>query len=360
MRGRGTCASGSEAASASIVGRVAFVAVLSGCGGWQGPPPGSAGAQASNRVKDQPDDRDLPALIPVGVQTVIDVDMAALRRSAWTSPIMEGRDPKTRATKAEALGYDDVEDVDRIIYAVTTVGVAAPTLVVAQGRFQSSRVEDAFRARWPAAVVDRWRGILVLSSGENAIAFLTARTFTSGAPTAVRAVVDRAHGVGADIEADPALGTMRRALCPEGPDARPVILATIAVDDRLRARVGDAVLMPRELRQVGLRVDAGQSLDVNALGILDDRKSASALGRRLGMLLSDPMTRLGLSAIGLGMLLPQTRVTIDGARVRVRTSIDGEARAQVTASLRVLVDSVRGGDGTGVGSGLGAGSPGSW
>jgi hypothetical protein len=326
---------------AALVDCGVLAVVVSSCGMWQEPPAGSVGSLAGPGPRDRPDDENLAALVPEGVETVIDIDMAALRRSPWIGPVLQSRDPRATASKADALGYDDVMDVDRIIYAVTTAGADTPTLVIAQGRLGAERIEDAFRIRWPAAVVDHWRGIAVLSSGENAISFLTARTFASGPPAGVRAVVDRAFGIGPNLGTDPVLGPVRRALCPEGRAAEPAILVTVAIDQNIRARVGDAAPLPRELRQVGLRVDVGQSLDLQALGILDDRPAADALARRLAALLGDRGTRMGLGAIGLAALLAETRVTADGSRVRIRASIDDDHRDEVTTSLRMLMVSLR-------------------
>jgi hypothetical protein len=329
-----------------------------GCAIWDESSPALAGGGAHSAASRRagPDDGDPPSLVPIGVETVIDVDVALLRQSPWVMPALEARDRRARAAKEDALGYDDVADVDRIIYAVTMAGADAPTLVIAQGRFQSVRVQEAFRVRWPATVVDKWRGIAVLSSGENAIAFLTSRTFAAGAPASVHAVIDRGFGIGTDVSTDPALGPTRRALCPEGRNARPAVLATVAIDDRMRARVGDTVPLPRELRQVGLRLDVGQSVELWALGILDDRDAAAALARRLGVLVQDPTTRLVLGAVGLGMLPPRTRVTSEGARVLLHASVDDEHRSSLAAMLRTLVASRAGGTpGT-----LGAGGFGSW
>lgn len=316
--------------------RCALAAVLAtGCAWWDD---GGAVKRAGGPPYEQPRDDDPGALVPAGVQTVIDADMAQLRRSPWVIPALESRDQRLRIRKEEALGYDDVADVDRLIYAVTAAGADAPTLVIVQGRFQTARVQEAFRARWPAAVLDRWRGIPVLASGENAIALLTARTFVSGAPASVRTVIDRAFGMGVEVGADPALGPVRRALCPEGAPAKPAVLAVVAVDDRIRARVGDAAPVPRELRQIGVRLDLGQSLTLQALGLLDDREAAAALARRLNGLLTDPLTRLTMRAMGLGMLLTGTRLTLDGARVLVHLSVSDDHRAQLSTLLKTAIE----------------------
>lgn len=325
--------------------------VVGGCAAWDeklGDPAGRGNA----KIRDRPDDSNPGALVPAGVQTVIDLDMAQIRGSTWVAPALDARDQRVRAAKAETLGYDDVTDVDRLIYAVTAAGADAPTLMIAQGRFDSARVQDAFRTRWPGAAVDGWRKIPLLATGENAIALLTARTFVSGTPAMVRAVIDRAFGVGADISADPALGPTRRALSPQGRPPNPAILAAVAIDDTIRARVGDAAPMPRELREVGIRLDLGQDVEAQALGFLDDPESARSLARRLNAMLRNPMTQLTVRAMGLGMLLNQTRISADGARVLVRLSIAAEHRAQLAAMLKAVVESS--------GSRAGAGGFGSW
>jgi hypothetical protein len=316
--------------------------VFAGCG-----MSGGFGGATTSGIPDQPDDRDAVALVPAGVETVIDVDMSLLRRSAWTATVLQARDDHAHRMKIEGLGYDDVADLDRIIYAVTPAGADAPTLVVAQGRIPRAAIQDAFRTRWTAAIVDRWRGISVLSSGENAIAVLTDRTFASGTPVMVRAVIDRAFGVGAAAMTDSVLAPVRRALVSPGRVATPALLVTSTISDRMRARIGDAAPVPHELRQIGIRMDVGQSLDLEAVGILDDRASAAALSRRLGLMLGDPAVRLGMRAIGLGDLLSGLHVAADGARVRVWTSVSDEHRADVTAALQTLTDGLRGGSSAG-------------
>lgn len=325
----------------------AALALLGGCAALLGPPPDAAATRPT-----KPDDADLVALVPAGIATVIDVNMATMRGSGWTAPALAVPDARARAVKIEALGYDDVADVDRVVYAVTAAAADTPTLVLVQGRFHSERIAAAFRTRWPAATLDRWRGATVLTSGENALGFITARTFASGTPGAVRAAIDRAFGVGVAGATDGAIGLVRRALLPEVTGASPALVVTVAIDDQMRARIGDAAPVPRELRQVGVRADLGETLDLTALGVLDDHAAAALLARRLSELLTNPVTRLGARAMGLGPLVDSTRITIDGARVRVRASALAEQRGDVAAALQTLASSLRGA--------TGAGGPGSW
>src|SRR5438045_354287 len=152
----------------------AVVATAAGCASWTEPPPAAAGAPMT---RERPDDRDLPALVPAGAETVIELDLVTLRRSPFTAEALVNPDATLRDRSAAALGYDADTDVDRMVYATGTADADTPTLVIAQGRFQTSNVEAAFRERWSGATTDRWRGVPLLVNGENALASLSPRTF---------------------------------------------------------------------------------------------------------------------------------------------------------------------------------------
>lgn len=325
----------------------AFLLLLAfaGCG-WQEPLPENA-ASAKQVPRDRPDDGDLSTLVPAGLETVIEVDMEALRRSPWTADLLPDPDARLRDRKAAALGYDGTADVDRIVYAVTSAGIDAPTLVIAQGRFQTANVEAAFRDRWSSAALDKWRGLTTLSSGENGLGTLTPRTFCSGPIGQVRAVIDRAFGVGPSFWEQSsgsvaAPGALRRQLLAAARFTAPVVLTTIVVDAQLRARVGDAFPLPPELRQVGARLDLGQTMDLQVAGRLDTAPAAAELARRLNALLSDRMTRMALAMVGMSALVQSVQVSSDGTEVRARTSIPADHRTEVSAALRALVQALRG------------------
>lgn len=320
--------------------------VLSGGCGWQEPALGTA-ATAKQGPRDHVDDSDLSALVPAGLETVIEVDMEALRRSPWTADLLPDPDARLRERKTAALGYDGTTDVDRIVYAVTTAGIDAPTLVIAQGRLQTANIEAAFRDRWSNATVDKWRGLTTLSSGENGLGTLTPRTFCSGPLGQVRAVIDRAFDVGPSFwdqatETVAPPGALRRQLLAAARFTSPAILTTIVVDQQLRARVGDAFPLPPELRQVGARLDLGQTMDLQVVGRLDSAPAAAELARRLNALLGDRMTRMALAMVGMSALAQSVHVSADGTEVRARASIPAEHRTEVSAALRTLVQALRG------------------
>ena len=319
--------------------------LATGCG-WQEPGPENA-ASAKQGARDRPDDSDLSALVPAGLETVLEVDLEALRRSPWTAELLPDPDARLRERKTAALGYDGATDVDHIVYAVTSAGIDAPTIVIAQGRLQMPTIEAAFRERWSNASVDRWRGVTTLSSGENGLGTLTARTFCSGPLGQVRAVIDRAFGLGPTFweqSSGPVAppGALRRQLLAAARFTSPAILATIVLDAQLRARVGDAFPLPPELRQVAARLDLGQTMDLQVVGRLDTGPAAVELARRLNALLNDRMTRMALAMVGMSALVQSVQISSDGTEVRARTSIPGERRAEVMAALRALVQALRG------------------
>jgi hypothetical protein len=318
-----------------------------GCGFWQDPAI-EAPAAAKQGPRDHADDRDLAALVPAGVETVIEVDMAALRRSPWTAEALVNPDERLRERKSVALGYDTTADVDRMVYAVTSAGSAAPTVVIAQGRFQVANVEAAFRDRWPNAAADKWRGLTTLVSGESALATIPPRTFCSGSLDKVHAVADRAFGVGQgflDDEAGAGQGAgqaaVRRELLALARFTAPAVLATVTISEKIRARVGDTFPLPPALRQVGARLDLGETLDVQAVGVLDDRQAAEALARRLGVLLADRGTRMALGVLGLSALVGAVEVAADGTMVRLHARVPAARRDEVSAALRAVVSALR-------------------
>jgi hypothetical protein len=296
----------------------------------------------------EPSDADLFALVPAGPRLLFEVDLAVVRGSVWTAGLLAGgsdTDAIARANHRAGLGYDDAVDVDRMVYAVTVLDASRPTLVIAQGRFAPSQVEEAFRARWAGARVSARRGISVLAEGDNSLAFITPRTFVSGPPDEVLAAVDRAFGVGDALAADPGLGPLWRALAtPVGaPDGGPAVRGVVALDGVVRARVATVWAVPRAITQVGLRVDLGRKLDLDVLALTADRSAAGDLARGWSATARAPQIRRLAGTLGLGALLGGLCIGSEGARVHVTSSIDESQRPEMTQALRAILAQLRGG-----------------
>jgi hypothetical protein len=291
-----------------------------------------------------PSDASLFDLVPAGPRLVIDMNLAEVRSSGWTASLLDAGDAIARANKRAALGYDDTADVDRILYAATVLDASRPTLVIAQGRFSAPLVEEAFRARWAGSTVRLERGIAVDVSGENALAFVTPRTFVSGAPLEVQAAIDRAFGVGNALEADPGLGPLWRALSEAvaGPAGDPAVRAVVVLDRDVRARVGAVWAVPEAVTHLGLRLDLGRALDLGGIALTADRSAAEAVARTWSTAARGIQARLLASTIGLGALLGGLAIGAEGARVHVSTTVDENQRPEINQALRTLLQQIRG------------------
>lgn len=306
--------------------------------------PGVAGAGSPAALAAaRPDDSDLPSLVPVGARLLIDLRLDLLRDSPWTREALAPQDAAARATKAAALGYDDSTDVDRMVYAVIGADATRPTLVVAQGRLSQESVVAAFRTRWPGAVVATWRKLSLVVSEQNAVAFITPRTFVSGAPDDVRAVIDRAYGLGEPLDADPGLGPLRRELLGTvaGPVAHPAVMVLSTLDPVTRARLGELLSTPIAMTRLGLRMDLGRSLALSAIAVAADPRAASEVAQQLMISARRPGTRLLVAAIGLSPILDNVRATSDGARVRVTSVAEENDRAAIGEALKSLLRLIR-------------------
>jgi hypothetical protein len=172
--------------------RIVALALLAGCGAADfaaSAPPATVAAAAVPRSA--PDDDDLLGVIPEGAETVIEVDVAQLRTSAWSQRLVAVRDDE-RVARTAAQGFDEIVDVDRAVFAVSEAAVSAPgvvgapdreaaaasptTLTVVRGRFDTAQLGRAHDG-WTAT---SWRGSRVWQQGDRALALLTARTLVLG------------------------------------------------------------------------------------------------------------------------------------------------------------------------------------
>jgi hypothetical protein len=322
-------------------------AVCVAASGCASAPPLPEGADEVRRAPEplaHPSDASLFGLVPAGPRLVIDLNLAEVRTSGWTASLLDVGDAIARANRRAALGYDDAADIDRILYAATVLDASRPTLVIAQGRFQAQLVEEAFRARWAGSTIRLERGIAVNVSGENALAFVTPRTFLSGAPADVQVAIDRAFGVGTALEADPGLGPLWRALSTAvtGAAGDPAVRAVVVLDRDVRTRVGAVWAVPATVTHLGLRLDLGRALDLGGIALTADRSAAEAVARTWATAARGPQVRLLASAIGLGPLLGGLAIGAEGARVHVSTTIDENQRPEINQALRTLVQQIRG------------------
>ncbi|HVR62610.1 MAG TPA: hypothetical protein VMU50_11955 [Polyangia bacterium] len=296
---------------------------------------GGGGPQAP---RSQPDDRDLVALVPAGPETVLEVDLAQLRDSPWSRGLLGARTEEDRRVRATALGYDEIADVDRMVFAVTEDAAGPVVLTVSQGRFVAAAIGKGFASAHPGAVADSWRGSTLWRAGDDAAALLTARTLVAGRLDAVRASIDCGFGLSPDARGG-ALGTLRRALDPER--GRPALLGAVLVTDAVRQRVGDAFQLPEGVRSVGARLDLGGSMDVTLLAMLDRPQQAEAAAGQAQMFLGELRGRTILRVFGLAPLLDGASFQAEGARLRGSLHVPDSARDDLSQKLGIILDTLK-------------------
>jgi len=285
-------------------------------------------------VRTAPDDSDLLGVVPAGAETLIELDMVALRASPWARAAFDAMASGQQAEQTRERGFDELVDVDRAVFAgLPQPGGPMSTLVIAQGRFDAGRVVDAFRSRAPAAVEDRWRDVSVWHEGERSVALLTSRTFLAGPLPVVRAAIDCAFGVAPDVRSDRELAEVRRLA---GHAHGGAVRAALVVSDEMRARIGNELGAPTALRRVGARIALDDALVLQVVGMLDTDGEARGFAAGLAGLIRGAHGRPVLAFLGLASLLDSAQVAADGAHVRAELRIPGAQRADLAGRFAAL------------------------
>jgi hypothetical protein len=318
-------------------GRRALAALVLGAAGCASSASGVVGEATAPVARTVPDDRELTGVVPAGPETVLEVDLKQLRESLWSRRLLNTGSEQERAARRAALGYDEINDVDRLVFAVTESSEGPMVLTVAQGRFVAEEIGRAFTAANPGASADPWRGVSLWRAGELATALLTARTVVSGRLATVRGVIDCSLGLAADMRSA-ALGPVRRAMEPER--SHPALLAAVTVSEAMRQRINGEFQLPEGLRQVGARLDLGEALDVALLGFLDKPAQAVAAARQMQAFLDDLRGRTLLRVFGLAALLDRAGFVAEGARVRGHLTIPASERESLAQKVGLIFETV--------------------
>jgi len=331
-------AAANRARAPSTGTKAALLAMLVGCAAGCATATGPAGATEGPHLRNAPDDSEPSRVVPLGPETVVELDVVQLRNNPWSRPLVTGMAPDDRQARAAAQGFDDITDVDHLALAVTEVPGGEPmVLTVSQGRFSQERVAGAFAGGGPPLPPVPWRGSPLWQRGDRAIAFVTPRTLISGQVAAVRAAIDCAYGVVPDVWSGE-LGTLRRAL--DVARGRPALRAVATVSDGVRQRVGGDFAVPPGLRRVAARLDLGGPLDVVALGTFDDPRQASMAARALDQQLGELRRRPVLRILGLSPLLDQASVSPQGSRVTAELHLGEDKREDLSQRVGLILEAL--------------------
>jgi hypothetical protein len=265
--------------------------------------------------------------------------MTQFRESAWTKSALNKAAPEERAARAAARGFDEVDDVDRLLYVTVPSLHEAGSMLVAQGRLDRERLSAAFRRQHPQTTESDYRGVGVLAEGEEALAFLTQRTVVSGPLVAVRATIDCGFGLARSASRESWLSTLRGRLREgRGPSQRPPALAAaLLVSPSKRAQLEAEMGEGGTLEQVGARLDLGRDLDLAMVGLVSTRQKALDLAARLSAALREQRNRPLVSVLGLQPILDGVRFVARESQVEVRLSIPEDQRAEIADRIDVVV-----------------------
>jgi hypothetical protein len=293
-------------------------------------------------VRTAADDDDLWALAPAEAELLVWADMTQLRESAWTKAALYKTAPEERAARSRARGFDEVDDVDRLLYVTVPLLREGASVLIAQGRMDRERLGAAFRRQHPQTTTSDYRGARVLAEGEEAIAFLTRRTVVSGPLVAVRATVDCGLGLARSAASESWLSALQDVLREgRGPSRRlPAVAAAVRVSPTMRAQLEAEMGEGGTLEQVGVRLDLGHDLDVAMVGLVSTHQQAMDLAARVSAALREQRNRPLVLVLGLGPILDGVRLGAQGNRIEGRLSIPEDQRAQIADRMALVAEQI--------------------
>ena len=318
-----------------LLGALAALLVTS-CAAPVAPGP-SAGPLAERTAAD---DDDLWALAPAEAELLVWADMAQLRESAWTKAALSKTALDERATRAATRGFDEVDDVDRLLYATVPALREDASILVAQGRMDRERLGTAFRRQHSQATASDYRGVAVLAEAEEAIAFLTQRTVVSGPLVAVRATIDCAFGLARSAANQSWLSSLQTVLRESrGPSQRsPAMAAAVRLSPAMRTQFEAEMGEGGTLEQVGARLDLGRDLEVALVGLVSTHQQALDLAARVSAALRDQRNRPLVFVLGLQPILDGVRLAPRENRVEARLSIPQDQRAEIADRMALVAE----------------------
>jgi hypothetical protein len=275
------------------------------------------------------DDSDLLAVVPGDAELMVSLDVAALRGSPWTRPVIAAGAEANRRPR----GYDEIRDVDRVILVRLPADATGTSLTIAQGRFDRTRVRDAFADRRRVSTAT-FRGCTIWSADSETAAFLTDRTLLTGALGSVRSAIDAAFGRARDVRGQSWLSDVRRRF---GKDAGPAALElAVQVSDPMRQKLREELAEAEGLVRLGARVTLGKRLDVAVVGTTGTREQAAALIAEVGVTLRDLQSRPSVLALGFAPVLADVQLAVQGPRVAAELRLDPGARDEIALRLSAV------------------------
>jgi hypothetical protein len=287
--------------------------LLAGCADFlQQQSASTPAAQAGPRTA--PDDSDLWNLAPASSDVLAEVDLAALRASPWSHSLTESGLSGQREEGRRLFGYDIFGESERLLAVMTEAGGVPRTLTIVRGTFDPARVGAAF-----------------------IVALVTPRTLVQGEASQVRGAIDAAWGIVPDARTVP-LGTLRRSL--DADHQGPAVFIALNVTDGMRARAAGFVELPPGLAICAARVDLGDDLNLDIVGVMDNAQNAAAAmiagNLAVRQYAQNPMVRM----LGLGPILQAVVLSVEGTRLHGHLRIPAERREGLADKLLAILQMV--------------------
>jgi hypothetical protein len=301
--------------------------LTAGCAG--APLPASAPASPAARPP-----TGLRRFVPGPVLSLLSVDLARLRRSAWALPVIDSAAP---AGERSSRGFDEIADVDQWLFArVRAPGAGAGTLELGRGRFDHQRVLEAFRDHHPDARPQRFADVGGVADPEGGLAFLDEGVIALGPAWAIESAV-RASGSAPATEPwlIEAAEAVERA---GGAETGAAVELWVRADEATRAELAGVLDGADAIDWLAARLQLHD--DARAVAVAATRRESDAMGvaAQLRDQLIALLDRRSVRALGLSPVLARARVRTDGPRVLLDLGISGSEREVVAQRLAVLAE----------------------
>lgn len=287
------------------------------------------------------DDEDPWSMIPAEADLVLWADLAKLRKSPWT------KDSFSKVAMADTrnleVGFDQIRDMDRLVFAKVPTFRDGASVMVAQGRFDRERIGKVFADK--SRTLDplqksSYRGADLLIRGEEALAFLGRRTLLSGLTVAVRAAIDCNIGIARAIDSESWLQHLRSELAHDKEGAAQVVALYVRLQPATREALMHEMGEGESLEEFGGRIDLSNDLDATVIGVQRTEIQARDLAARMAERIREVITRPIVSAFGFTKVLDSVRFVAKGNRVMGRLHISQQERAEIAERMTIVADTI--------------------
>jgi hypothetical protein len=296
-----------------------------------------AGAAGPSGPRAAADDSDLWNLAPASSDVLAEVDLVALRASPWSHALTESGLSGQREEARKLYGYDIFAEGERLLAVMSEAGGTPRSMTIVRGTFDPARVGAAFAAATPGAAETRWRDSPLWEGQGRAVALVTPRTLVQGESGTVRGAIDAAWGVVPDARTTP-LGAVRRSLDADHPG--PVAFVALNVTDGMRARAAGFADLPPGLAIVATRLDLGDDLNLDTVGVMDTVPNAAAAAAAGTVAIRNYATNPMVRMLGLRPILDAVVLGVDGTRVRGHLHIPADRREGLAEKLLAVLQMV--------------------